>query len=106
MPIDLSLTPAVLAARVKAERERLKAAARAEDKYSRAYTIRWVADRLGLADHQTYAAIERPAGVDFGVIRLVELAAIGYDLRRIIPEAFALRGRVRTVKTTEADGAE
>jgi transcriptional regulator with XRE-family HTH domain len=90
MPIDLSVTPADFAARIKAERLRL------------GYSQQRAADLLGLSARQSYADLENPDGSNPGAIRLTELAAIGYDVRRILVEAHAMRGRVRPAKTTDA----
>lgn len=70
-------TADVIGRRLAAERERL------------GMSLRDAGRRLGV-DHSTYATMER--GRDVRASTLVRLAMIGYDLRRIIPEAFKTGG--------------
>ncbi len=100
-----STLPADLSRRIKAERERLRAAALAADKRSTAYTTRWVAGMLGVTQG-AYCDLEHPRGANPSAVRLTELAALGYDVRRILAEAFALRRRGRPPKAAEADAPE
>jgi transcriptional regulator with XRE-family HTH domain len=73
-------TAADIGRRLAAERERL------------GMSLCDVGRRLGI-DHSTYATMER--GRDVRASTLVRLAMIGYDLRKIIPEAFGAGGRKR-----------
>lgn len=93
--ILISVTARDLAVRLRAERKRL------------GYTAEFVAELLGVSK-QAYSKLESvKEPVNLGTLRLLELAAIGYDLRRIIPEGLRLRGRVRPPTPEEAaDGAE